>query len=256
MRVLSVINAKGGCGKSTIASSLAAGIARRGFRTLLLDMDPQAQVTQWLDAGDGLTAAGTLVFAFAGKSTLHDVVQPTRFENLSFVASAEGLEEVGRRITDIDGYQTILTRLLGDLSPEFEVVVIDSPNQISPIMENAIYATDVFVVAFESTKAVKSYANFYKLLVSLRPQDEHRILHVLSNVTRQRGLRNRVIALMNADRIPPATTEVRSCGWLARVDEHGGSIFDYRPRARGAEDMWSLTEEVLSVLGIRPALVG
>lgn len=219
-------------------------------------MDPQAQVTQWLDAGDGLTAAGTLVLPFAGRSTLQEVVQPTRFENLSFVASAEGLEEVGRRITDIDGYQTILTRLLGDLPPEFEIVVIDSPNQISPIMENAIYPTDLFVVPFESTKAVKSYANFYKLLVSLRPQDEHRILHVLSNVTRQRGLRNRVIALMNADRIPLATTEVRSCGWLARVDEHGGSIFDYRPRARGAEDMWSLTEEVLSALGVRSAVVG
>ncbi len=63
MNIITVINAKGGCGKSTIAMSLASGLAVRGHRTLLVDMDPQAQVTQWLGAGDGLSAAGTLVVA-------------------------------------------------------------------------------------------------------------------------------------------------------------------------------------------------
>jgi chromosome partitioning protein len=248
MRVVTVINAKGGCGKSTIATSLAAGIARRGFRTLLIDMDPQAQVTQWLNAGDGLTTDGTLVVAFTGRRSLGEVVQDTPIENLRFVASAEGLEEIGRRITDAEDYVTILSSLLREIASRFDVAVVDSPNQISPIMENAIYPSDVFVVPFESTKAVKSYANFYKLLLALRPHEDHQILHVLSNLTRQRGLRNRVISLMTEERIHLARTEVRSCGWLAHVDEHGGSIFDYRPRAKGAEDMASLTDEVLTAI--------
>lgn len=257
MRVITVINAKGGCGKSTIAMNLAAGLAHRGLRTLLLDMDPQAQVTQWLNAGDGLTNEGTLVYAFAGRSSLIEIIQPTGIDDLWFAPSAEGLEELGRRITDVESYATILARLLADLpSPGFEFVVIDSPNQISPIMENAIYPSDLFVVPFESTKAVKSYANFYKLLLALRPNEDHQVFHVLSNLSRQSGLRNRVIALMDEEQIPRAKTEVRSCGWLAQVDEHGGSIFDYRPHAKGAEDMASLTEEVLAALGehIAPAL--
>jgi len=112
MKVVAVINAKGGCGKSTIATGLAAGLARKGLRTLLIDMDPQAQVTQWLGAGDGLTAAGTLVAAFSGVSTLGEVIQSTAFENLSFVPSAEVLEEVGRRITEFEDYPTILAHLL------------------------------------------------------------------------------------------------------------------------------------------------
>lgn len=253
MRIITVINAKGGCGKSTIAMNLAAGLAERGIRTLLIDMDPQAQVTQWLNAGDGLTPAGTLIPAMSGQHLLEPIIQQTTVPNLWFVASAEGLEELGRQMTDFEDYQTILARLLGAGTPvPFDYVVIDSPNQISPIMENAIYPSDLFIVPFESTKAVRSYANFYKLLLRLRPAEEHRVLHVLSNLTRQAGLRNRVIELMNSEGIARARSEVRSCGWLAQVDEHGGSIFRYRPHSKGAEDMAQLIDEVLEIF--KPAL--
>lgn len=255
MRIITVINAKGGCGKSTIAMNLAAGLAGRGYSTLLIDMDPQAQVTQWLSAGDGLNAAGTLVAAITGQTPMDSLIQATGLANLSFIASAEGLEDIGRQITDREDYATILARLLSSLTRSFEFVVIDSPNQISPIMENAILPTDLFIVPFESTKAVRSYGNFFKLVLKLRAEEENRILHVLSNLTRLPGLRRRVIEVMERDGITPARTEVRSCGWLAQVDEHGGSIFAYRPKARGAKDLGRLIDEVLETLGLKqPAI--
>ena len=251
MRIINVVNAKGGCGKSTIAMNLAAGLALRGHETLLIDMDPQAQVTQWLGAGDGLNTAGTLAAAMAGETTLDAVVQTTRIDRLSFVASSEGLEELGRQITDVEDYATILTRLLASLTRPFRYVVIDSPNQISPVMSNAIYPADLFVVPFESTKAVRSYANFYKLVLGLRPGEDHRMLHVLSNLSRQPGLRRRVIETMDLHGIPRARTEVRTCGWLAQVDDHGGSIFHYRPHAKGAADLGALIDEALELLAGR-----
>jgi chromosome partitioning protein len=254
MKIITVINAKGGCGKSTIAMNIAAGLARTDARTLLIDMDPQAQVTQWLGAGDGITEIGTLVEALGGVSPLSAIIKPTHLANLSFVASAEGLEDLGRRITDSENYAVGLAKLLSETQP-FDFVVIDSPNQISPIMENAIFPSDLFIVPFESTKAVKSYANFYKLLLRLRPENDYRILHVLSNVSRQSGLRQAVIELMQADGIERARTEVRSCGWLARVDSAGGSIFKWRPHSTGAEDMQSLTAEVLDTLGLGAAVI-
>src|SRR5581483_2473573 len=243
MNIITSINAKGGCGKSTIAMNLAAGLALRGHETLLIDMDPQAQVTQWLSAGDGLRTAGTLAAAMAGEQTFDEVIQSTAFEHLSFIASSEGLEELGRQITDLDSYATILTRMLAMSSRSFDFVVIDSPNQISPIMENAIFPSDLFIVPFESTKAVRSYANFYKLLMRLRPGEEHRLLHVLSNLSRQPGLRRRVTEQMDLHGVPRAKTEIRTCGWLAQVDEHGGSIFHYRPYSNGAADMTALLDE-------------
>src|SRR5262249_19387521 len=159
-----------------------------GHRTLLIDMDPQAQITQWLQAGDGFAESQTLVAALRGQGRINDVVQTTRFGDLYFIASAAGLEDLGREITDHADYAMLLARQLAQLTREYQFIVIDSPNQISPVMANAIFPSDLFIVPFESTKAVRSYANFYQLLLSLRPSEEHRILHVLSNLTRQPGL--------------------------------------------------------------------
>jgi chromosome partitioning protein len=246
MNIITVINAKGGCGKSTIAMSVASGLARYGHRVLLMDLDPQAQVTQWLAAGDGLTADGTLVSALMRLQSLSDVIQATGFERLSFVASADGLEDLGREISQTEGYPSMLTQLIAEehIADRFDFIVIDSPNQISPIMENAIFPADAFIVPFESTKAVKSYASIYKLLLKLRPSADFHLLHVLSNLTRLPGLRKRVLTLMSDDAMQSARSEIRSCGWLAQVDENGGSIFHYRPLSKGAQDMAALVEEI------------
>ncbi len=254
MNIITVINAKGGCGKSTIAMNLASGLARYGHRVLLMDLDPQAQVTQWLAAGDGLTSEGTLVSALTRQQSLSEVIQPTGFENLSFVASADGLEDLGREISQTDGYPSMLTQLLAEehIADHFDFIVIDSPNQISPIMENAIFPADVFIVPFESTKAVKSYASIYKLLVKLRSSGDFRMLHVLSNLTRLPGLRKRVLTLLQDDGIAAARSEIRSCGWMAQVDENGGSIFHYRPLSKGAQDMAALVEEVRDLFSNGP----
>ena len=148
----------------------------------------------------------------------------------------------------------MLTELLAreNIADRFDFLIIDSPNQISPIMENAIFPADAFIIPFESTKAVKSYASIYQLLLNLRPGGDVRLIHVLINLTRLPGLRRRVQALMQEDNIVPAKSEIRSCGWLAQVDEYGGSIFHFRPHSNGAQDMKDLVQEVISLFASGP----
>jgi chromosome partitioning protein len=253
MKIINAVNAKGGCGKSTIAMNVAAGLARRGYRTLLIDLDPQAQVTQWLRMGNGIDAKGTIVESWVGKRPFCEVIQASPFENLSFVGSAVELEDLGRTITQQEGYESVLAQLLAEEgNPPFDFVVIDSPNQISPIMRNAVFATDVFLVPFEGTQAIRSYANFFQLVLDIRPDQSYKILHILNDVSKQDGLRRYIIDLMQSEGLALAKTEIRSCGWLARTPENMGSIFDYRPHAKGAEDMAMLVNEVLECCGIKP----
>jgi chromosome partitioning protein len=249
MNVITVCNAKGGCGKSTIAINLAASLGRsQKTKVLLIDMDPQAQVSDWLRASDGLTRAGTLAAVFLRENTLAEIVKPTGIRNVWIAPSAQPLEIVSHEMTQVDGYESMLAEFLGDLpAGEFDYVVIDSPNQISPIMENAIVPTDVFIVPIESTKAVASYANFFALVKRLRSAGSYRMLHVLNNISLT-GVRNTILRFMEEEGIAVARTEVRNCGWLAQVDRHGGSIFDYRPKSKGAEDIPKLQREVLQCL--------
>lgn len=249
MRTIVSVNAKGGCGKSTIAMNVAASIARRGYKILLVDMDPQAQVTQWLKAGDGFHEAGTLTAALAGREPFENVISMTDVPDVWFVPSSEGLEALSREMTDVDGYYTVFTTMLATQASRFDFCVIDAPNQISPLMESSIWPADLFLVPFESTKAVRSYANFYQLVLKLRPNDLPPMMHILSNLSKQMGLRKRVIETMNLHGITPAATEVRTCGWLAQVDEHGGDILAWRPHSIGAIDIARLTSEVLGVFG-------
>jgi chromosome partitioning protein len=193
---------------------------------------------------------GTIVMPMAGKQPVGSVIQGTTIANLSFVASAQPLEELGRQMTEEEDYHLRLTEVLSPVVERFEFCVIDSPNQISPIMENAITPADLFIVPFESTKAVKSYANVYGLVQRIRGE-EPLALHVLSNLSRMQGQRKRVIALMQQDGIARAPAEIRTCGWLAQVDEHGGSIFHYRPHSNGAKDLLALKEQVLVTLRVK-----
>jgi chromosome partitioning protein len=231
--------------------NVAACLARQGHQTLLIDLDPQAQLTAWLGCGDGLSAECSVTALLSGSQTFDQVLQHSPIARLSFIAASDGLEPLGRALAEVDGYAGMLAGILARHATRFDYVLLDSPNQVSPVMEMAIVPADAFIIPFESTKAVKSVANLYKLIFRHRPDDTFVSLHVSCNLTRQPGLRRRVLDSLAREGLHAAPVEISSCGWLARADDFGGSIFGYRPHAHGARDIASLTDLVISQLAVR-----
>lgn len=253
MKVITSVNAKGGCGKSTLASNVAAGLARLGHATLLIDMDPQAQVTGWYRLGRGLEVPDTIAAVLRGDQTLMQVIQRTHLPNLSFVASAAPLEELGQRLRGRMNYEALLLHHLRQLGGSlFDYIVIDSPNQVSPIMQTAIYATDLFLVPFLDTHSVLSYPNVHELILKTRPDGRYRLLPVLNNLSNKPRKRRKVIEMLPDYRInPDDAVEVRYCAALGEVDTEGGSVFEYYPLSNGARDIAALVDHVIDLLDPR-----
>ena len=119
---------------------MALSLSRK--RVLIVDMDPQAKTTAWLGAGDGLTSEGTLVEVLGGGKRLKDIITPSRFGRLHVAPSAQALEDVSRLSGDDEDFYLELDEALSSVASQYDYVVIDSPNQISPLMVNAIMPAD------------------------------------------------------------------------------------------------------------------
>lgn len=149
MRVLSFVNQKGGCGKTTTAVHLAGAFARRGLRTLLVDLDPQAHATMSLGCAPA-----------EGERTVREVLAGTARAEEALVAVPGGVwlvpatlelaefeEESARLIQP----ERALERALAELGGIFDVVLLDCPPRVDGVLaKNALRASDAAVLVVET----------------------------------------------------------------------------------------------------------
>jgi chromosome partitioning protein len=150
MRQIVFTNDKGGVGKTTTVANLAVGLAGKGVRTLVVDMDPQADVTYALlaqrppEEGKGYippTAYSLLI----GHYSLPQVIMPApRYPNLSLIPANSDLADASLRLARLP---TRLKRLLLELPQEdYQVVLIDTGKGLDPLAINALAAADEVIV--------------------------------------------------------------------------------------------------------------
>ena len=134
MRTIAIINRKGGCGKTTTAVGLAAALGESGWRTLVLDLDPQGSASSWLGAGP--TDQRELFEVFVGTQSLADLVGPTRAPGVDLVPASSWLVTAERTLQVDLALGAI--RALERLPTEWDFVFVDCPPTLGYLASAAL----------------------------------------------------------------------------------------------------------------------
>ena len=147
--VFSIANQKGGVGKTTTAVNLAAALAEKKIRTLLVDLDPQANATSAIgvEKQEGRSLYGPL----RGEGAALDMVTPTQYPNLSLIPSEEDLAAAEIEIAQSDNYLNQLRKVLEPVkaSGDFRAIIIDCPPSMGMLSMNSLAAADFLLIALQ-----------------------------------------------------------------------------------------------------------
>lgn len=148
-KVFSIANQKGGVGKTTTAVNLAAGLARRKFRTILIDMDQQASATSSL--GYEKKRGASMYEVLHGEALAQDKLIATDRKNLWLIPSETDLSAVEVELSGRENYLVRLRECIAPLkeSGDFDAIVIDAPPSLGLLSMNALAASDYLIIALQ-----------------------------------------------------------------------------------------------------------
>lgn len=248
MRVLSLVNQKGGCGKTTAAIHLAAALSLAGKRVLVVDLDPQAHATLGLSAHaeSGPSIADVLCDRVTPLEALRGA--PC---GLSLLPACQRLAEFEEESARLIGPERRLRSALEDLAPRFDFALVDCPARADGVLAaNALCAsTSALLVietgAFALQGALRARALFEQIARAQGSRFDLRVLGTLFD-RRTRFARELLVALHARFGESMYDTVVRSSVRLREAAACGRPVFDIAPRSGAADDFHALAAEVLA----------
>ena len=242
--VIAVSNHKGGVGKTTSTLNIGAALQRMGKKVLLVDLDPQANLTQSL----GLTEHSPTVYeALRGESPLEPVeVLP----GLDVVTSTLDLSGAEVELSSEPGREYILKELLEPIRSRYSYVLIDSPPSLGFLTINAFTAADTVYIPLQAHYLALQGMSKLQEIVERVGKRLNKGLHiggVFVTQYDQRKVLNRNVAEAIREHFPSVVfrTAIRDNVALAEAPTQALDVFRYAPRSTGAEDYQALAKEII-----------
>jgi len=149
-KIIALTNQKGGVGKTTSSVNIAASLAVSEFRTLLLDMDPQANastgVSEIIKNDSGYTVYDTLV----NQTPIKDVISKTSFEYLDIVLSTNDLVGAEIELVSVIARELELKKALKTIKKNYDYIIIDCPPSLGLLTLNCLTAADSLIIPIQA----------------------------------------------------------------------------------------------------------
>lgn len=154
MKVWAVANQKGGVGKTTSVVSLGGLLAQRGYRTLLLDMDPHGSMSAYfrLDPDKTENSLYRLFQIKQSKISIppKNLIHKTAYENLSLLPASTAMATLDRQLGASDGMGLVVKQALEALSGDYDFALIDCPPLLGVLMVNALAACEHLIIPVQT----------------------------------------------------------------------------------------------------------
>lgn len=252
VRTIAIINQKGGCGKTTVAINLAATLAAKQHRTLLVDMDPQAHCALGLAVPDSQverSVADLLKAGLDGSIAVEDITwQISRHFDLA--PSAMSLAAIEQRLTQAPDKDRRLAQVLSTVNDRYDLCIIDCPPSIGLLTFNALRAADEVIIPVETGYfAMQGSVRQEQTIQMLARRVAHRVrFSVLATMYDVRTkLAREILSELKkhfGDQLLPMVINFNSK--LKEAASFGQPITEYDPASRGMQDFEQLADWLMT----------
>lgn len=248
MKVIAIINQKGGVGKSTTAQAMAAGLTKAGKKVLSIDLDRQRNLTQTA----GVEATVTVLDVMTGRAAATDAITATHLGDV--MAADTALNSLEQQIPD-KGKEYVLRGILEPLKGKYDFIIIDTPPALGLLTVNALTAADSIIIPAEADiYSLQGISDLSETIAIVKQYTNPALTIKGILLTRYSGrnVLSRDLAAAAAgiaDQLQTKVfdTTIRQAVAVKEAQAMQQNLFDYAPRAKVTADYKAFIAEVTGV---------